>query len=141
MAPEPRPSGIQINWANLLDNPAAIDPPHLIGLKANAGDIETRAGHIDALRGAVTSYVDKLWKSLVRAGIDRRLATACCRSLVNTTINHTIVEAQALRQPQATRAGGSDAKKRKQSFPRTIDWIIAGVRQEALSATTTGRRR
>jgi AcrR family transcriptional regulator len=92
-------------------------------------------------RGAVTSYVDKLWKSLVRAGIDRRLATACCRSLVNTTINHTIVEAQALRQPQASRAGGSDAKKRKQSFPRTIDWIITGVRQEALSATTTGRRR
>jgi AcrR family transcriptional regulator len=92
-------------------------------------------------RGAVTSYVNKLWKSLVQAGIDRGLATVCCRSLVNTTINHTIVEAQALRLPQATRAGGSDAKKRKQAFPRTIDWIIAGVRQEALSATTTGRRR
>src|SRR5258706_3043467 len=57
MAPEPRPSGIQINWANLLGNRAAIDPPHLIGLKANAGDIETRAGHIDAVLGAVTSYV------------------------------------------------------------------------------------
>ncbi len=49
-------------------------------------------------RGAVTSYVNKLLKSLVHAGIDRRLATDCCRSLVNTTINHTIVEAQALRQ-------------------------------------------
>jgi AcrR family transcriptional regulator len=90
-------------------------------------------------RGAVASYVDKLLKSLVQAGIDRRLATESCRSLVNTTINHTIVEAQALRQPQPSRAG--DAKKRKQSFLRTIDWIIAGVRQEALSATATGRRR
>lgn len=92
-------------------------------------------------RGAVTSYVNKLWKSLVRAGIDRGLATACCRSLVNTTINHAIVEAQALRQAQATRARGLDAKKRQQSYRRTIDWIIAGVGQEALSATKTGRRR
>ena len=90
-------------------------------------------------RGAVTAYVNKLLKSLVQAGIDRPLATDCCRSLVNTTINHTIVEAQALRQP-TSRAGGLDAKKRQQSYLRTIDWIVAGVRQEALS-TTTGRRR
>ena len=92
-------------------------------------------------RGAVVSYVNKLLKSLVAAGIDRRLATDCCRSLVNTTINHTIVEAQAVRQPSATLAGGLNAKKRQRSFLRTIDWVIAGVRQEALSATTTGRRR
>jgi AcrR family transcriptional regulator len=91
-------------------------------------------------RGAVASYVDKLLKSLVQAGIDRQLATDCCRSLVNTTINHTIVEAQALRQAPTSRAGGRDAKKRQQSYLRTIDWIVAGVRQEALS-TTTGRRR
>ena len=31
-------------------------------------------------RGAVTSYVDKLLKSLVQSGMDRRLATECCRS-------------------------------------------------------------
>jgi AcrR family transcriptional regulator len=92
-------------------------------------------------RGAVTGYVDKLWKSLVRAGIDRRLATACCRALVNTTINHAIVEAQALRQVSPTRASGLDARKRQRSFLRTIDWIVAGVRQEVLSATATGRRR
>jgi AcrR family transcriptional regulator len=92
-------------------------------------------------RGAVTSYVNKLLKSLVQAGIDRRLATDCCRSLVNTTINHTIVEAQALRQAPPTRASVLDAKKRHQSYLRTIDWIVAGVRQEALSTTTTGRRR
>ena len=94
-------------------------------------------------RDSVTSYVDKLLKSLVHAGIDRRLATDCCRSLVNITINHTIVEAQAqaLRQAPSARAGGLDAKNRQRSFLRTIDWIIAGVRQETLSATTTGRRR
>jgi AcrR family transcriptional regulator len=91
-------------------------------------------------RGAVASYVDKLLKSLVEAGIDRRLATDCCRSLVNTTINHTIVEAQALRQAPPARAG-VDAKKRQQSYLQTIDWIVAGVRQEALSTTTTDRRR
>jgi AcrR family transcriptional regulator len=92
-------------------------------------------------RGAVTAYVDKLLKSLVQNGIDRQLATECCRSLVNTTINHTIVEAQALRQVPPTRGGGVDAKKRQRSFVRTIDWIVAGVRQEVLSTTTTGRRR
>jgi AcrR family transcriptional regulator len=92
-------------------------------------------------RGAVTSYVNKLLKSLVQAGIDRRLATDCCRSLVNTTINHTIVEAQALRQAPSRAGGRLDAKKRQRSFLRTIDWIIAGVCQETLSATPTGRRR
>jgi hypothetical protein len=61
--------------------------------------------------------------------------------LVNTTINHTIVEAQALRQAPPTRAGVLDAKKRHQSYLRTIDWIVAGVRQETLSTTTAGRRR
>jgi AcrR family transcriptional regulator len=95
---------------------------------------------VDA-RSAVTSYVDKLLKSLVRAGLDRRLATECCRSLANTTINHTIVEAQAMGQGPATRASGLDAKKRQRSFLRTIDWIIAGVRQEALTATADNRRR
>jgi AcrR family transcriptional regulator len=92
-------------------------------------------------RGAVVSYVEKLLKLLVQAGIDRRLATECCRSLVNTTINHTIVEAQALRHTPPTRADGLDAKKRQRSFLRTIEWIIAGVRHEALSATTSSRRR
>ncbi|WP_166903533.1 TetR/AcrR family transcriptional regulator [Mycobacterium sp. DL440] len=91
-------------------------------------------------RAAVESYVDKLLKSLVRSGIDRRLATEFCRSLVNTTINHTIVETQALHPAPPTRTGGVDAKRRQRSFLRTIDWIIGGVRQDALSATTASRR-
>jgi hypothetical protein len=52
-----RPTGIQINWANLIDNLAAIDPPHLIGLKAEAGDIEERAEHLRKVLDAVTSYI------------------------------------------------------------------------------------
>ncbi len=93
-------------------------------------------------RGAVTSYVNKLLKSLVQEGMDRRLATECCRSLVNTTFNHTIVEAQALRQPPATGARGSDTGKRARSFLRTIEWIIAGVSQEsALGAQQQSSRR
>ena len=93
-------------------------------------------------RGAVTSYVNKLLKSLVQEGMDRRLATECCRSLVNTTFNHTIVEAQALLQPPATGARGSDTGKRARSFLRTIEWIIAGVSQEsALGAQQQSSRR
>lgn len=91
-------------------------------------------------RGAVTSYVDKLLKSLMQAGFDRQLATHCCRSLANTTINHTIVEAQALRRTPRTRATGLDAKRRKRSFLQTVDWIIVGVRQDALSMSASGRR-
>jgi hypothetical protein len=56
----PRPTGIQINWANLLDNLAAIDPPHLIGLKADAGDIKARASHAEAVLNVVTSYMRAL---------------------------------------------------------------------------------
>jgi AcrR family transcriptional regulator len=79
----------------------------------------------------VASYVNKLLKSLVRAGMDRRLATECCRSLVSTTINYTIVEAQAQRQPPTSRARDSGAQTRARSFLRTIEWIISGVGQEA----------
>jgi AcrR family transcriptional regulator len=92
-------------------------------------------------RDAVASYVDKLLKSLVQAGIERRLATECCRALANTTINHAIVEAQALRRAPSARGDDRGARKRHRSFLRTVDWIIAGVRQEALSTTTGGRRR
>jgi AcrR family transcriptional regulator len=92
-------------------------------------------------RGAGSAFVDELLKSLVQAGLDRRLATDCCRSLVNTTINHTIIEAQALRHAPPTRASGADAKKRQRSFVGTIDWIIAGVSQEEALATPNGRRR
>jgi len=55
-----RPTGIQLNWANLLDNLAAIDPPHLIGLKADADDIARRASHAEAVLNVVNSYMRAL---------------------------------------------------------------------------------
>jgi hypothetical protein len=55
-----RPTGIQLNWANFIDNLAAIDPPHLIGLKADAGDIAARASHAEAVLNVVTSYMRAL---------------------------------------------------------------------------------
>jgi hypothetical protein len=54
--PKP-PTGIQLNYANLLDNLAGVGAPHLIGLKADSGDIEERAEHLRKVLGAVTSYV------------------------------------------------------------------------------------
>jgi hypothetical protein len=57
MAPEPRPTGIQINWANLLDNLAEVGAPHTMGLVARYSDIEERADHLRKVLDAVTSYV------------------------------------------------------------------------------------
>jgi hypothetical protein len=52
-----RPTGIQLNYANLLDNLAEVGAPHLIGLRAGAADIEERAEHLRKVLDAVTSYV------------------------------------------------------------------------------------
>lgn len=52
-----RPSGIQINYANLLDNLAEVGAPRLIGLRADRADIEERAEHLQKVLDAVTSYV------------------------------------------------------------------------------------
>ena len=52
-----RPTGIQLNYANLLDNLAEVGVPHLIGLRAGGADIEERARHLEKVLGAVTSYV------------------------------------------------------------------------------------
>jgi hypothetical protein len=52
-----RPTGIQLNYANLLDDLAAVGAPHLVGLRAGGADIEERAEHLRKVLGAVTSYV------------------------------------------------------------------------------------
>jgi hypothetical protein len=52
-----RPIGIQLNYANLLDNLAEVGAPHLIGLRASGADIEERARHLEKVLNAVTSYV------------------------------------------------------------------------------------
>jgi len=52
-----RPTGIQLNYANLLDNLAQVGAPHLIGLRASGADIGERAEHLRKVLDAVTSYV------------------------------------------------------------------------------------
>jgi hypothetical protein len=52
-----RPTGIQLNYANLLDNLAEVGAPHLMGLRASGADVEERAEHLRKVLGAVTSYV------------------------------------------------------------------------------------
>ena len=52
-----RPTGIQLNYANLLDNLAEVGAPHLMGLRASEADIEERAEHLQKVLNAVTSYV------------------------------------------------------------------------------------
>jgi hypothetical protein len=51
------PTGIQLNYANLLDNLAEVGAPHLIGLAATFSDIDERAHHLKKVLDAVTSYV------------------------------------------------------------------------------------
>jgi len=52
-----RPTGIQLNYANLLDNLAEVGAPHLMGLRASGADIEERAEHLQKVLEAVTSYI------------------------------------------------------------------------------------
>src|SRR5260370_33157490 len=52
-----RPTGIELNYTNLLDNLAEVGAPPLIGLRASGADIEERAEHLRKVLAAVTSYV------------------------------------------------------------------------------------
>lgn len=87
-------------------------------------------------RDAVTSYVDELLESMLRAGISRPLAVECCRALVTVTINHTIIEVRALREPQLSPENAVEASKIAANFPMTIGWIVDGVDAQASSAPT-----
>jgi len=78
-------------------------------------------------RDAVTSYVDELFESMLRAGIPRAVAVECCRALVTVTINHTIIEVRALHEPQLSPENAAEAAKIAANFPMTIGWIVDGV--------------
>lgn len=84
-------------------------------------------------RRAVEDYVNDLVKSALREGIPRRTAIEGCRSLVNVTISHTIVEVRALREPERSADTADEAAKIEQNFPMTIRWILSGIRSEAAS--------
>jgi AcrR family transcriptional regulator len=82
-------------------------------------------------REAVTDYIDELMKATVREGIPRALARECCRSLVTVTINHSIIEVRAIREPEHSPRSAAEAAKVAANFPMTIRWILSGVRAEA----------
>ncbi|OBJ06363.1 TetR/AcrR family transcriptional regulator [Mycobacterium sp. 1465703.0] len=82
-------------------------------------------------RQAVAGYIDDLLNATVRDGIPRALARECCRSLVTVTINHTIIEVRALREPQHSPRSEAETGKIAKNFPMTIRWILAGVRADA----------
>jgi AcrR family transcriptional regulator len=88
-------------------------------------------------RDAVTSYVDELFESMLRAGIPRAVAVECCRALVTVTINHTIIEVRALHEPQLSPENAAEAAKIAANFPMTIGWIVDGV--DAQTASPAGR--
>jgi AcrR family transcriptional regulator len=82
-------------------------------------------------RSAVSDYVQALVKSTLKAGIPRGLAIECCRGLTNMTINHSVVEVRALREPKRSAQTAAEVAKIDKNFPRLVGWVIAGVRAEA----------
>lgn len=82
-------------------------------------------------RKAVTDYVNDLIKAALREGYPRPLAVKCCRALATLTINHAIVEVQALLDPDHTAATEAEVRTLERNLPTTVTWILAGVRAEA----------
>ncbi|MDH6245767.1 helix-turn-helix domain-containing protein [Mycobacterium sp. OTB74] len=82
-------------------------------------------------REAVVDYINELVKVTLQEGIPRRLAVEGARSLVNLTINHTIAEVRALRDPDYSAATASEKTRIERNFPMTIKWILAGIRADA----------
>ncbi|MEZ0054405.1 AcrR family transcriptional regulator [Mycobacterium sp. MAA66] len=82
-------------------------------------------------RQAVVDYVDQLVKSALREGFPRRLAVEGARSLVNLTINHSIAEVRALRDPDLSEKTVAEKARIERNFPMTVKWILAGIRADS----------
>ena len=83
--------------------------------------------HLSALmtfddREPIASYVDRLLKVLVKAGVAHALARNCCRVLVHTTISLTGAEIAAVGQPPGVFA---------EVFDNTIRWVVMGIGTDA----------
>ena len=90
-------------------------------------------------RAAVMDYVAELINATLREGFPRRLAIECCRSLVNLTINHSIVEVRGMREPSLSRDSDRETALIEKNFPMTIRWILTGFRAEAEASSPKGR--
>jgi AcrR family transcriptional regulator len=82
-------------------------------------------------RKAVMDYLAELIKATLREGIPRDLALECCRSLVNLTINHSVMEVRAMREPKLSRDSLAETRRIEKNFPKSVRWILAGVRADA----------
>ncbi len=91
-------------------------------------------------RKAVMDYIAELTKVSLREGIPRQLALECSRSLVNLTINHSVMEVRALREPKLSSDTLTESRRIEKNFPMTVRWILAGVRAESQSSRPTLRR-
>jgi AcrR family transcriptional regulator len=90
-------------------------------------------------RQAVMDYIAELTKATLKEGIPRQLALECSRALVNLTINHTVMEVRAMREPRLSRDTLAESRRIEKNFPMSVRWILAGVRAEsqAMSAAVT----
>jgi AcrR family transcriptional regulator len=88
---------------------------------------------------AVMDFVDELVDATLREGFSQTLADECCRALVNLTINHTVMEVRALREPKLSRVSAAETARIEKNFPMSVRWILAGVRAEAQGATPIAR--
>lgn len=82
-------------------------------------------------RQAVEDYIDELVKAALREGMSRRAAGEACRALVNVTINHSVVQVRALRDPDRSARDAAETAKIEKNFPMTIRWLLAGIRSTA----------
>lgn len=91
-------------------------------------------------RGVIEEYVNDLVKAALREGFPRHLAIECCRSLVNVTINHTVFEVRALREPEHSAGTASEMAKIAKNFPMSIQWILVGVRAAAADMSSRSKK-
>lgn len=87
-------------------------------------------------RKAVMDYIAELTKATLQEGIPRNLALECSRTLVNLTINHTVMEVRALREPKLSRDTLAESRRIEKNFPKTVRWILVGIRAEAQASRT-----
>jgi AcrR family transcriptional regulator len=84
-------------------------------------------------RTAVMNYVDELIVASIHEGIPRKLTIECCRALVNLTINHSVMEVRAMREPKLSRNSLAESRRVEKNFPMAVRWILMGVRADAAS--------
>ena len=92
-------------------------------------------------RGAVVDYIAELTKTTVKEGFPRGIAVECSRALVNVTINHTVMEVRALREPRLSADTLAESRRIEKNFPMTVRWILAGIRAEVETSRDRDIRR